>query len=914
MKNYSKEKWLPWRGELVLRWFKKSILKFAINLLCLVFLPSVLFAQSFEIERGTSAVFKGSTSCPGATQYRISHDLPSYMSFSSLGVSADFWGDIEVVFRIYVSNSAPLGSESVRIKYEFSDFGITLCTETFRLTIIVTGPEAPIAGFNGTPKFGTTPLTVRFTDQSSGGDISSRLWDFGDGQTSTAKNPTNTYQTEDRFNVSLKVTGQGGSDTETKNNYISVTTSPPDITASPDSFQVTLDENDSTSQILTIENIGSGNLYFSISDSVISSSNMQCSGWSLIHSESKQSSESRSYNTRGINLEMLSHDNQLFAQHGTNLQSDRSNSWLTFSPDTGTVLPGGSQKVNLTFRTTNLTTDTTYQASLIVDSNDPDETHLVIPVSLTVLPGPNPEAFFSVSPTSGFIGTPFNVDASTSRDGQTPKNLLQVRWDWDDDGTWDTEYSTMKTDSHQYFSPGEKIIKLEVKDTDGNTALTTQTINVSDRVPEYFDLLSPANDDTVRNLTPTFKWNSSFDPDIGDTVHYQIHISTSYYFNAVYTDTFYTGQDTTITLPDSLEQVTRYYWRVLASDRWRQSTFSTQKWNFYVPDLTPPSFTIGILQNPILTDDIDIYAIPSEPLIEGSMQTIVISTSRDSVAMSNIDQINRVYQGDYNFTNGGTLTLKVSGLDVWNNFGETDKSIAVQLVKPSDGGLLTSVDGQVNILFPYDAVNSSVYFTIINKDVTHESSQALKSIPSLEPIGYGYTLGPVPFSLSQKAILTFRYADEELLGYDEMKLGIYIRNESGWQYVNSWVDVDNNIVQAEIQEMGEYRMFWNSNASISLSLIPDEFKLLGNSPNPFNPETTIRFDLPKGFQGPMTLKIYNLLGKEIKTLMDEIGKGRRYSIKWDGRDNQSSQVPSGVYIYRLQAGRFNDSNKMLLLR
>ena len=64
----------------------------------------------------------------------------------------------------------------------------------------------------------------------------------------------------------------------------------------------------------------------------------------------------------------------------------------------------------------------------------------------------------------------------------------------------------------------------------------------------------------------------------------------------------------------------------------------------------------------------------------------------------------------------------------------------------------------------------------------------------------------------------------------------------------------------------------------------------------------------------MTLKLYDLLGKEIKTLVDEIGKGRRYSIKWDGTDNQHMQVPSGVYIYLLQAGRFNGVNKMLLLR
>ena len=80
------------------------------------------------------------------------------------------------------------------------------------------------ANFTANKTEGTCPLTVQFTDQSTG-KITSWFWDFGDGETSTEQNPTHTYNSTGYFTVSLTVTGPGGSDTETKENYIHVTES-----------------------------------------------------------------------------------------------------------------------------------------------------------------------------------------------------------------------------------------------------------------------------------------------------------------------------------------------------------------------------------------------------------------------------------------------------------------------------------------------------------------------------------------------------------------------------------------------------------------------------------------------------------------------------------------------------------------
>jgi len=87
--------------------------------------------------------------------------------------------------------------------------------------ITVTGGIGPLADFHASPISGTAPLTVQFTDQSTG-DITSRSWDFGDGEMSTSINPSHTYQNTGTYTVSLTVTGPVGTDTETRSNYINV--------------------------------------------------------------------------------------------------------------------------------------------------------------------------------------------------------------------------------------------------------------------------------------------------------------------------------------------------------------------------------------------------------------------------------------------------------------------------------------------------------------------------------------------------------------------------------------------------------------------------------------------------------------------------------------------------------------------
>ena len=94
--------------------------------------------------------------------------------------------------------------------------------------------------------------------------------------------------------------------------------------------------------------------------------------------------------------------------------------------------------------------------------------------------------------------------------------------------------------------------------------------------------------------------------------------------------------------------------------------------------------------------------------------------------------------------------------------------------------------------------------------------------------------------------------------------------------------------------------------------IPTEFGLDQNYPNPFNPETVIHFQLPEANQ--VTIKIFNALGQEVKTLVNREYPVGVHSVVWDAKDNNSRQVASGLYIYQIKAGKFIQVKKMLLMR
>lgn len=97
------------------------------------------------------------------------------------------------------------------------------------------------------------------------------------------------------------------------------------------------------------------------------------------------------------------------------------------------------------------------------------------------------------------------------------------------------------------------------------------------------------------------------------------------------------------------------------------------------------------------------------------------------------------------------------------------------------------------------------------------------------------------------------------------------------------------------------------------SVIPDQFMLYNNYPNPFNPSTTIKFDLPENSR--VSMVVYNLLGESVRTLVNsEDYKPGKYSVEWDGKNNGGLTVPSGVYLIRFETEKYREVKKAILLK
>jgi len=93
----------------------------------------------------------------------------------------------------------------------------------------------------------------------------------------------------------------------------------------------------------------------------------------------------------------------------------------------------------------------------------------------------------------------------------------------------------------------------------------------------------------------------------------------------------------------------------------------------------------------------------------------------------------------------------------------------------------------------------------------------------------------------------------------------------------------------------------------NIELTPASFVLEQNYPNPFNPSTTIKFQIPsKGF---VTLKIYDIIGREVSALVNEFREAGPYNVKFD-----ASNLPSGVYLYRITSGTYRETKKLVLIK
>jgi len=189
-------------------------------------------------------------------------------------------------------------------------------------------------------------------------------------------------------------------------------------------------------------------------------------------------------------------------------------------------------------------------------------------------------------------------------------------------------------------------------------------------------------------------------------------------------------------------------------------------------------------------------------------------------------------------------------------------------------------------------------------------------IPKTEQLSY--SLPPVPpagafdVRFDNDMIYTGTNGTIKMMNpFDELTVSYQITDHSKWILSSSNGDV------FELIGSGQFSISTLDYAELSLmktdaQIEPVEFGLKGSFPNPFNPTTTIDYSVET--EGMTSLVVYDMMGREIKSLVSGYMTPNHYSVVWNGKDNGDKPVPSGIYLYRLTSSGVTDMQKVMLLK
>ena len=138
-------------------------------------------------------------------------------------------------------------------------------------------------------------------------------------------------------------------------------------------------------------------------------------------------------------------------------------------------------------------------------------------------------------------------------------------------------------------------------------------------------------------------------------------------------------------------------------------------------------------------------------------------------------------------------------------------------------------------------------------------------------------------------------------------------NGSIWEDVTTARDLVNHEICGHVTTLSPFVIAVLTPTGIGSTPVPATFALHSNIPNPFNPQTTIHYDIPAG-GADVNISIYDVAGRLVRELVNEHRAAGTWSVQWNGEDDRGQRVASGVYFYRMRAGSFVDTKKMVLLK
>jgi len=471
-------------------------------------------------------------------------------------------------------------------------------------------------------------------------------------------------------------------------------------------------------------------------------------------------------------------------------------------------------------------------------------------------------------------------------------------------------------------------------------------------------LISPSNGATAVSINPTLSWNASSG---ATSYHLQVSINSSF-STTVFDQSGITGTSQQVS---GLSNNTAYYWRVTATSTIGTSDWSTPIWNFTTigTQPLPPTLVLplngatAVSINPTLSWNSSSGATSYrlQVSISSSFSTTVFDQSSITGTSQQVSglSINTTYFWRVNATNTNGTSSWSSQFSFTTNPNSTQSTTLFYgdgngtrwyLTSPHTGyvfgpnsygdiGKYQRFDftgsGQLTEIKIYfcakKIVGSADNFNLVVKSVGTDGApntllySASYSVSIIDTSNWGtvfntFTIPPLSVTgaffigLEWESTIDDLFdvvADAKGFGNNQKRAWEKLSNGTFVDVFTSWTDLDVDIwikavlsVDTDVEE--------NNN------VVPSNYVLYQNYPNPFNPSTNIKYALLQN--SFVSIKVYDILGREVKTLVSSELPAGNHSIVWKGDDNNGHSVSSGTYIYRIHTDNFVQTKKMILMK
>ena len=373
-----------------------------------------------------------------------------------------------------------------------------------------------------------------------------------------------------------------------------------------------------------------------------------------------------------------------------------------------------------------------------------------------------------------------------------------------------------------------------------------------------------------------------------------------------------------LTLSDTSHQYldltgnTKYSWRVAAHNLWCDeegldpssiTLGESTETDFYI-DLIPPIGSISVFQNEVSPEFMKLY-IAFDESIDTWKSEIFITYNSETISKNFPDDVaSNIYDITELFPGTGVIDIEIESWDAVGNGTLSTTSLTYEELMSSTGKTIYSPSGSLDMKFDEDDIENDA--SLLIKEQQSPINQNLRSeFHRVSPI---YEISSVNMNIIDEVEVKIQIP-ESYYNLEHWKFKIF-RISDGLiiNDITTWSNT--GVVTGQLSELGQLALYYDSAAEFE---IPSDINLVGNYPNPINPSTNI-FYFVQGNYDPVSIKILDLRGREVKVLYNGFNSRGYYEIDWDGTNQTGHELGSGIYFIDAHIGSKHSYKKIMKLK